>query len=149
MRKLDGTYIKDHFGLMNYTIGQRRGLGIGGTDDTQEAWYVVGKELKTNTLFVEPNKNHPHLFSNKALIKDIVWRGNEKELQNLNAKFRYRQKDVAIKIEWLDDNSAFVYYDNVKAVTPGQACVFYLDDVCLGGGFIDLVFKDEEQLKYS
>lgn len=148
MRQLDGTYVKEHYGLMNYTIGQRRGLGIGGTNETTDAWYVVGKELKTNTLFVEPDRDHPHLFSNKALIKDIVWRDN-KENQSLHAKFRYRQKDVPVTIEWIDDSSAYVYYNDVKAVTPGQASVFYLDDVCIGGGFIDKVYKDNLELKYS
>lgn len=148
MRRLDGSYIKDHYGLMNYTIGQRRGLGIGGSEDSLEAWYVVGKELETNTLFVEPNKEHPHLYSNRALIKDIVWR-ESKDSSNLTAKFRYRQKDVKIQIEWLDETSAYVYYNDVKAVTPGQACVFYDGELCLGGGFIDQVFKDDSKLKYS
>lgn len=147
MKRLDGTYVKDHYGLMNYTIGQRRGLGIGGGIH-DGAWYVVGKDLKTNTLFVEPDKNHPHLFSNKAIIKDIKWRG-EKKNQKLTAKFRYRQKDVNVKINWLNDNELEVTYDNVKAVTPGQAAVFYDGDVCLGAGFIDLVYFDDELRIYS
>src|SRR5690606_31720735 len=71
MKRLDGTYLKDHYGLMNYTIGQRKGLGIGGGHEGDGAWYVVGKDLTTNTLYVEPDGNHPHLFSNKAIIKDI------------------------------------------------------------------------------
>ena len=148
MRQLDGTFVKNHFGLMNYTIGQRKGLGIGGTQDSTEAWYVVGKDLTTNTLFVEPDKNHPHLFSNKAIITDIKFRG-VKENKTLTAKFRYRQKDVPIQITWLDDTKALVEYTDVKAVTPGQACVFYDGEVCLGSGFIDQVFYNEEERKYS
>ena len=147
MRRLDGTYVKDHYGLMNYTIGQRKGSGIGGGID-DGAWYVVGKDLKTNSLYVEPDKNHPHLFSNKAIIKDIIWRG-DKNISELTAKFRYRQKDVDIKLEWINETEAVVTYNNVKAVTPGQACVFYLDDVCLGSGFIDQVFMDDEERIYS
>lgn len=147
MKTLDGKVIKDHNGLMYYTIGQRKGLGIGGGFGSG-AWYVVGKDLKTNTLYVEPNKNHPHLFSNKAIIKDIKWRG-KKDKTNLTAKFRYRQKDEKIKIEWINETEAIVHYNNVKAVTPGQACVFYDEEVCLGSGFIDEVFFDDEKRIYS
>lgn len=148
MRRLDGTVVKDHYGLMNYTIGQRKGLGIGGSNESLEAWYVVGKDLKTNTLFVEPDKNHPHLFSDEAIITDVKWRGN-RDINNLTAKFRYRQKDIDVKIEWLDDTTIKVKYNDVKAVTPGQACVFYDGDVCLGSGFIDHVFYNGEERKYS
>ena len=148
MRKLDGTFIKEHYGLMNYTIGQRKGLGIGGGFDGEGAWYVVGKDLSTNTLFVEQDANHPHLFSNKAIIKDIKWRGN-KDKKDLTAKFRYRQKDVKVTMNWLNDSEAEVFYHNVKAVTPGQAAVFYDGDVCLGAGFIDEVFYNEEKRIYS
>lgn len=147
MKRLDGTYVKEHYGLMNYTIGQRRGLGIGGGHG-DGAWYVVGKDLKTNTLYVEPDKNHPHLFSNKALIKDIIYRG-DKTNNNLTAKFRYRQRDEKIKIEWINETEAYVYYNNVKAVTPGQACVFYDNEICLGAGFIDKVYMDDEIRIYS
>lgn len=147
MKRLDGTYVKEHYGLMNYTIGQRRGLGIGGGHG-DGAWYVVGKDLKTNTLYVEPDQNHPHLFSNKALIKDIIYRG-DKTNNNLTAKFRYRQRDEKIKIEWINETEAYVYYNNVKAVTPGQACVFYDNEICLGAGFIDKVYMDDEIRIYS
>jgi tRNA-uridine 2-sulfurtransferase len=79
MKRLDGTVVKEHHGLMNYTIGQRKGLGIGGTKDSLNAWYVVGKDLQTNTLYVEPDDNHPHLFSDEAIITDVVWRGEKIE----------------------------------------------------------------------
>lgn len=148
MRRLDGTFVKEHYGLMNYTIGQRRGLGIGGSHESLEAWYVVGKDLETNTLFVEPNKNHPYLFSNRAIIKDVKWRG-PKTNGKYTVKFRYRQKDINCEIKWLDNETIEVIYPDTKAVTPGQAAVFYNDEVCLGAGFIDDVYYNLEKRKYS
>lgn len=149
MKRLDGTIIKKHYGLMNYTIGQRKGLGIGGTKESLDAWYVVGKDLKTNTLYVEPDKDHPYLFSNKAIITDVVFRGQKKE-GKMTAKFRYRQPDQSIELKWIDDQTVLVTYpQGIKAVTPGQACVFYDGDVCLGAGFIDQVFFNEELRVYS
>lgn len=149
MKRLDNTFIKEHYGLMNYTIGQRKGLGIGGTQSSTNAWYVVGKDLKTNTLYVEPNSEHPNLYSNNAIITEVKWRGPKLD-GNLTAKFRYRQDDVNVKIEWINDNTIKVVYpDMVKAVTPGQACVFYKDNVCLGSGFIDEVFMDNTKRQYS
>ena len=149
MRRLDNTFIKRHNGLMNYTIGQRKGLGIGGTSESLNAWYVVGKDLKTNTLFVEPDSNHPYLYSNKAIITDVVWRSEVKE-GAMYAKFRYRQPDQEVFIKFIDDKTIEVTYPKlVKAVTPGQAAAFYLDGVCIGGGFIDSVYMDNEKRMYS
>ncbi|MDY0277810.1 MAG: tRNA 2-thiouridine(34) synthase MnmA [Acholeplasma sp.] len=148
MHRLDGTYVKEHYGLMNYTIGQRKGLGIGGSHESLDAWYVVGKDLKTNTLFVEPDKNHPYLFSNKAIITEIKWRGVKKS-GKMTAKFRYRQPDVNITLEWIGDDKAIVTYHNVKAVTPGQACVFYDGEICLGAGFIEKVYFNDDERMYS
>lgn len=151
MTKLDGTYIKDHEGLFYYTIGQRRGLKIGGMKEfSQEPWFVVGKDLKTNTLYVEQGFHHPYLYSNKCIVKDVVFRGN-KNLENrtFTAKFRYRQKDHEVQLKWLDKTTLEVIYPNkARAVTPGQAAVFYEGDICVGGGFIDAVYKDEEKRKY-
>lgn len=148
MKRLNGEEIKDHDGLMYYTIGQRKGLGIGGSEVSLDAWYVVGKDLKTNTLFVEPDKNHPHLFSNRAIITDVKWRGDKID-GKMNAKFRYRQKDQPVSVKWLDNETIEVQYSNVKAVTPGQACAFYLDDVCLGSGFISEVFYNNDKRMYA
>ncbi|CCV64557.1 tRNA-specific 2-thiouridylase MnmA [Alteracholeplasma palmae J233] len=149
MRTLDGTFIKEHFGLMNYTIGQRKGLGIGGTQDGQEPWFVVGKDLKTNTLYVEKGFDHPYLYSDKAIITDVKWRG-EKKSGKMFAKFRYRQPDQDVFIKWLDDTTIEVTYpQKIKAVTPGQAAAFYLDDVCLGAGFINEVFNEGKKRLYS
>jgi len=149
MRRLDGTYVKKHFGLMNYTIGQRKGLGIGGTQEEHSAWYVVGKDLKTNTLFVEPNEDHPHLYSDEAIITDVIWRGPKVEGQ-MTAKFRYRQKDHVVFVRWIDEQTINVTYpQGIKAVTPGQVCAFYQGNVCLGAGFIQDAFMDKKIRQYS
>lgn len=149
MRKLDGTFVRKHHGLMNYTIGQRKGLGIGGTKETTEAWYVVGKDLTTNTLYVEANSEHPHLYSDEAIITDVIWRG-KKISGKMTAKFRYRQKDHSVDTSWIDDHTILVKYpQTIRSVTPGQACVFYDGNVCLGGGFIDQVFMKGKKRQYS
>lgn len=149
MKRLDGTVVKEHMGLMNYTIGQRKGLGIGGTKESTNAWYVVGKDLSSNTLYVEPNKEHPNLYSNKAIITEVKWRG-KKLNGKMTAKFRYRQPDVNVIVTWIDNDTIEVSYPSkVKAVTPGQACVFYKGDVCLGSGFIDKVYFNDILRQYS
>ncbi|MCD4826290.1 MAG: tRNA 2-thiouridine(34) synthase MnmA [Acholeplasmataceae bacterium] len=149
MKKLDGTYIKAHQGLMNYTIGQRKGLGIGGTKEDSGAWYVVGKDLSTNTLYVEPDFNHPHLFSDEAIITDVVWRGPKVD-GLMTAKFRYRQTDHDVEVIWIDQTTIKVKYpQKVRAVTPGQVCAFYQKEVCVGSGFISEVFMDKKKRLYS
>lgn len=151
MRMLDGRFIKDHEGLFYYTIGQRKGLGIGGMKEfSQEPWFVVGKDIKSNTLYVEQGFHHPYLYSNKCIVKDVVFRGN-KDLKNrdFTAKFRYRQKDHDVFLKWLDDTTLEVTYPNkARAVTPGQAAAFYEGDICVGGGFIDSVYFNDEKRKY-
>ena len=149
MKRLDGTIIKEHYGLMNYTIGQRKGLGIGGTKEGTDAWYVVGKDLKTNTLYVEPGFDHPYLYSDEAIITDVIWRGPKIE-GAMTAKFRYRQKDHDVYVEWLDEHTIKVTYpQKVRAVTPGQVCAFYQKDCCLGSGFIDRVLMNHELRLYA
>ncbi|MBU1143031.1 MAG: tRNA 2-thiouridine(34) synthase MnmA [Firmicutes bacterium] len=149
MKRLDGTILKDHNGLMNYTIGQRKGLGIGGSKDELGAWYVVGKDLKTNTLYVEPDFNHPHLFSDSALITDVIWRG-PKIIGKMTAKFRYRQKDNDVDVQWMDDHTILVSFpQTIRAITPGQVCAFYQGEVCLGSGFISEAYMDKKTRLYS
>jgi len=149
MKKLDGTVIKEHRGLMNYTIGQRKGLGIGGSKSDTGAWYVVGKDLKTNTLYVEPNDEHPYLYSDSALITDVIWRG-EKIQGKMTAKFRYRQKDHPVDIKWIDEKTILVSYpQKVRSVTPGQVCAFYQNETCLGAGFIQEAYMDKKIRQYS
>lgn len=149
MKTLDGKVIKKHRGLMNYTIGQRKGLGIGGTKDTQAPWFVVGKDLKTNTLYVEPDGDHPHLYSDEAMITEVIWRGPKID-GDMTAKFRYRQPDQKVHVTWIDDTTIRVSYpQGIKAVTPGQVCAFYQNEVCLGAGFIDQVWMDKKLRQYS
>lgn len=148
MRTLSGVFIKKHQGLMNYTIGQRKGLGIGGSQDFSGAWYVVGKDLKSNTLYVEPDKEHPHLYSDEAIITDVVWRG-PKTAGKMTAKFRYRQPDQDVEVSWINETTIRVRYpQKVKAVTPGQVCAFYQKEVCVGSGFIEEVFMDGKERAY-
>ncbi len=149
MKRLDGTYIKEHRGLMHYTIGQRKGLGIGGSKEGTSAWYVVGKDLKTNTLYVEPDDQHPHLFSDEALITDVIWRGPKID-GKMTAKFRYRQKDHLVSVKWIDYQTILVSYpQKIRSVTPGQVCAFYQGDVCLGAGFIQEAYLDKKIRQYS
>ncbi|MBR3162459.1 MAG: tRNA 2-thiouridine(34) synthase MnmA [Bacilli bacterium] len=133
-----------HIGLMNYTIGQRRGLDVGGFKDRM---FVVGKDLKKNILYVCIGEDNDYLITDSCLVTDINWL-EKKKITKCTAKFRYRQPDIEVEIKWLTDNDAIVKYKNVKAVTPGQACVFYNDDICLGGGIIDKVMKNNQKLWY-
>ena len=135
----------DHVGLMYYTIGQRRGLNVGGSSDRL---FVVGKNLDENILYVAQGDNNEYLFSDAALISEVNWIGDIKP-EECGVKFRYRQQDNQVQVEYIDDTHIKVYYpQKVKSVTPGQACVFYLGDECLGGGIIDEVYKDGNKIWY-
>ncbi|MFW5913881.1 MAG: tRNA 2-thiouridine(34) synthase MnmA [Bacillota bacterium] len=151
IRTLEGDTIGKHFGLMHYTIGQRKGLGIGGHPDYDNApWFVVGKDLETNTLYAGQGYHHPMLYATSCVLEDVnlINRDTPVEDRPLTAKFRYRQKDQGVKII-KDDNGMHVVFDEpVRAVTPGQACVFYDGEVCLGGGTIRTVYKDGDILPY-
>lgn len=142
---LDGKEVGKHYGLMNYTLGQRKGLGIGGAG---EPWFVVDKNLSKNILYVVQGENHPALLSYGLIAKDINWISESESEFNCTAKFRYRQPDNGVKIKKLSKTSALVIFDEPqKSITPGQAVVFYSGDKCLGGGFIDTYFKTENNLK--
>lgn len=141
-----------HHGLMNYTIGQRKGLGIGGSNVFgNEPWFVVGKNLQTNQLIVGQGFHHPLLYSNRCDLEDVNWIPKEQApyQNNLTAKFRYRQQDVPISLKWVDSTHVIVCYpQGVRAVTPGQACVFYQGNLCLGGGTITNVYQNDELRQY-
>ncbi len=151
MVTLDGEVIREHAGLMYYTIGQRKGLGIGGSNKySNEPWFVIGKDLAKNHLIIGQGFHHEYLYSDKCLVEDfnlITERKLEKKLK-CKAKFRYRQKDVDVFVTLLDNSNIEVTYSNVRAVTPGQSCVLYLDDECLGGGIIKEVYSNNELRKY-
>jgi len=137
--------IGKHKGLMFYTIGQRRGLDIGGT---KERMFVVGKDLKKNILYICTGEENDYLISDSCIIKDVnIISSNT--INKCTAKFRYRMEDIPVEIEFLDNNEILVKYpQGVKRVTPGQACVLYNGDECLGGGIIKEVHKNGEKLWY-
>ena len=143
----DGTVVGTHEGIMYYTIGQRHGLGIAGPG---EAWFVIGKNPQKNELIVGQGDEQELLFANRAIIKDInIINGPLVNTDTLSAKFRYRAPDVKVKIKYLDDNTIEVITSEpVKAITPGQACVFYDGEYCLGGGTIDEVYMDDVKRRY-
>ena len=137
--------IGKHIGLMNYTIGQRRGLNIGGTEDKM---FVVGKDLKKNVLYICLGEDNDYLISTSCLVDNINYLGTEK-IEKCTAKFRYRQEDVPVELEWQENGEVIVKYpQGVKSVTPGQACVFYNGEECLGGGIIKEVRKNNKKLWY-
>ena len=148
MQTLSGEVKGTHDGLMYYTIGQRQGLGIGGPG---EPWFVVGKNLKENILYVEQSYHNDYLYSDGLIATDVNWINPDsiEEEFTCTAKFRYRQKDSEVTVRLQDDGTVRVDFLNPqRAITPGQAVVFYDGEVCLGGGTIDTVLKDENYLDY-
>lgn len=133
-----------HIGLMYYTIGQRRGLDVGGTSDKL---FVVGKDLNKNILYVCEGEDNEYLLSDSCIVEQVNFNCDLRPTE-CSAKFRYRQKDNPVSIEYLDNGGLLVRYKDVKSVTPGQACVFYQDEKCLGGGIIKEVRKNNEKLWY-
>ncbi len=136
--------IGKHKGLMNYTIGQRRNVGIRGFEKRH---YVCGKDSKKNILYVAFGDDSEYLLSDEAIIEDMNYISDKKP-KKATAKFRYRSEDVAVEIEYLNNNQIKVKYKDVKSVTPGQACVIYDKDECLMGGIIKKVFKNNNELWY-
>ncbi|WP_249871006.1 tRNA 2-thiouridine(34) synthase MnmA [Oceanobacillus saliphilus] len=148
MQTLDGSVKGQHDGLMYYTIGQRQGLGIGGSGDP---WFVVGKNLKDNVLYVEQGFSNDKLYSDSLIATELNWINEDviKETFTCTAKFRYRQKDSAVTVKLQDDGKVFVEFaESERAITPGQAVVFYDGEVCLGGGTIDEIIKNDHALDY-
>ena len=145
IRTVEGDIIGRHDGLMYHTLGQRKGLGIGGVKGaSEEAWYVVEKDLVNNELIVAQGHDHSALLSTGLIAQQLHWVDRQpiREPLRCTVKTRYRQTDVPCTIEPIDDESIKVIFDEPQiAVTPGQSAVFYLDAVCLGGGII------EQQLK--
>lgn len=128
---LEGEVVGEHDGVAFYTIGQRRGLGIGGAG---EAWYVVGKEIARNVVLVAQGDDHPALYSVGLKMHEVSWVGERPVFPlRCTAKVRYRSEDVPCTV--LSENE--VRFDApVKAVTPHQSIVFYDGEICLGGALI-------------
>lgn len=147
MCTLDGTVVGKHDGIMYYTIGQRHGLGIGGPGD---AWFVIGKRPKDNVLLVGQGDDQEYLYSNECTVINVNWMDKKfLGIKQCTAKFRYRQQDIKVIIEFVNDNTLQVKYpEKSRAVTPGQAAVFYDGDVVLGGGTIDKVYMDKVLREY-
>ena len=129
-----------HDGLMFYTLGQRKGIGIGGHKKYDEKpWYVAAKNIEKNNLVVTQNKNHPLLLSDKIQSENVKWT-NEKDPAfplKCTAKIRYRTKEQECTIKKENNNYQIKFKHKQWAVTPGQAIVFYKNEECLGGGTID------------
>lgn len=127
----------EHIGLMYYTLGQRKGLNLGGNVLKH---YVAKKDLEENILYVASGDENKYLYSNQAIIEDFNFL-TDKRVEKCSCKFRYRQQDNLCNVEYLEGNTLKLTYVGVKAVTPGQFCVLYDDEVCLGGGIIKETFK--------
>jgi tRNA-specific 2-thiouridylase len=140
-RNLDGKVVGHHRGCAYYTIGQRRGLGLGGEG---ESWYVVDKDVKKNIVYVERGKNHPALFSKGLLARSLTWinptRAPQINESGLTAKVRYRQTEQVCFLKAIDSEKLKVEFElPQRAITPGQSVVFYRGTECLGGGIIESV----------
>ncbi|WP_413285940.1 tRNA 2-thiouridine(34) synthase MnmA [Vibrio sp. MA40-2] len=139
----EGKEIGEHQGLMYHTLGQRKGLHIGGQKGgggNEDPWYVADKDLKRNVLIAVQGSDHPLLKSNGLIASQLHWVDREviTEPMNCTVKTRYRQKDIPCTITPIDhDNIKVIFDDPQVAVTPGQSAVFYKDDICLGGGIIE------------
>ncbi|MGS0743773.1 tRNA 2-thiouridine(34) synthase MnmA [Glaciimonas sp. GG7] len=143
-----GDTVGQHVGLSFYTLGQRKGIGIGGMQSHKNAvgdsdpWYVARKDIPNNTLHVVQGHDHPWLLSSTLQAGQVSWvAGTAPEQAQLSAKTRYRQADMACNFSAAQSDDVT---DNFKldfdvaqwAVTPGQSAVLYDGDVCLGGGII-------------
>nr|WP_315044114.1 tRNA 2-thiouridine(34) synthase MnmA [uncultured Moraxella sp.] len=144
----DGIKIGTHDGLMYYTLGQRGGIGIGGVKNRpEEPWFVLYKDLEQNRLIVGQGHEHSMLQSTELTAYKLDWIVNPpSEIFSENglkctAKTRYRQPDQACTVYAIDNGEKVkvVFDEPQRAVTQGQSCVFYIDDVCLGGGVIDSI----------
>lgn len=142
----EGEVIGKHDGLMYHTLGQRKGLQIGGLAKHGEApWYVVDKDLARNVLLVGQGSDHPRLFSDGLLASQTHWtdRVGPQQVTKLTVKTRYRQTDIACTLYPAGPDQVRVIFDEPQSsVTPGQSAVFYLDEVCLGGAIIDEVIRN-------
>lgn len=142
---VDGQIVGQHQGLMYQTLGQRKGLRIGGIKGgSGKPWYVVDKDMKNNTLIVAQGYNHPSLMSIGLIANKLHWvdRIPRKEPFYCTVKTRYRQQDIHCRATPLDNAHINVRFDKeVAAVTPGQSAVFYQGDVCIGGGIIEQRLK--------
>ena len=151
MMTVDGRDMGEHAGLMYYTIGQRGGLGIGGQQGGDNApWFVVGKDLSKNILYVGQGFYHESLMSTSLDASSIHFTRDmpEEFTMEVTAKFRYRQPDSKVTVHVKGDKAEVVFDEPQRAITPGQAVVFYDGEECLGGGIIDMAYKNGVACQY-
>ena len=141
IRTPDGKLLGRHQGLMFHTVGQRQGLGIGGSRDGDgEPWYVAAKDLQHNRLIVVQGHDHPALLADRLTALDLTWISGTVPHCNwvYTAKTRYRQKDAPCTLASASDRHCVIEFAELQwAVTPGQSVVIYESQVCLGGGIIE------------
>lgn len=139
--KNTGNVVGEHIGVMYYTLGQRKGLGIGGiANHASGSWFVVGKDIEKKELYVVQGDESEYLYHDHLIVKEMNWLGKEKPTTwiKFGAKFRYRQKDEEVLIRFIDDTTVEIKcMRKVRAITPGQMAVIYDNDHCLGGGVIE------------
>ncbi len=138
-----------HDGIMYYTIGQRKGLNLGGM---KEKYFVVGKNIKKKILYVSNENQQKWLFSNKCIISNVNFI-NSKYLEldsfECNAIFRYRQNEIKVIVKKNENNNYEISFNNyVKSITSGQFASLYINEVCIGGGVIIASFNDKIKLEY-
>jgi len=140
----DGEIVGRHQGLMYHTLGQRKGLGIGGRREkgnkSGHPWFTAAKDLANNQLIVVQGKDHPLLYKKKLTASQLHWiSGQPPEVPfHCTAKTRYRQPDQNCVITENNPQQTVVEFETQQfAVTPGQSIVFYQHEICLGGGVIE------------
>jgi tRNA-specific 2-thiouridylase len=141
MKTPDGRVVGEHVGLAFYTLGQRKGIGLGGSrDGSGEPWFAARKDIASNTLYVAQGHDHPWLLSRTLRAIDMSWVAGRAPAAGLDcsAKTRYRQDDSACTLAALDARGFTLEFAQPQwAATPGQSAVLYAGEVCLGGGIID------------
>lgn len=137
---LDGECVGEHIGLMHYTIGQRRGVNLGGKKGEDGRWFVVKKDLENNVLYVSHGDETP-LYSVECEVSGLNWIGDipQETRFSCGAKFRYRQGEQPVTVELCGNRARVIYAEKQRAVTEGQYAVFYDQTRCLGGGVIEKV----------
>jgi tRNA-specific 2-thiouridylase len=140
MRTPEGRVVGEHVGLAFYTIGQRKGIGVGGVKGgSEEAWFVAAKDMAANELVVVQGHDHPLLYGRELHAADLSWVGAAPPQAGakLSAKSRYRQADAACGIASIGEQHLRLAFEEPQwAITPGQSAVLYDGEVCLGGGVI-------------
>ncbi|EFF41313.1 tRNA 2-thiouridine(34) synthase MnmA [Mycoplasmopsis alligatoris] len=138
--------IAKHIGCFYYTIGQRKGLNLGGNS---EPHYVCGHDVLKNILYVAPASSPEFLDSNSLIASNLTLNHQNFNKENITVKFRYRQQEIKAIVEFLEDKKVKIIYNSKsQAVTPGQQVVLYEGQKCLGGAIIEEVFMDNKKLDY-